>query len=70
MTAYRSVEGDTVDLIAFRHYGDEALAPAIFDANPGLADLGPILPPGTLVRLPDPESLPPPEAPAPIRLWS
>ena len=70
MTTYRSVEGDTVDLIAFRHYGDESRAAAVFDANPGLADLGPILPPGTLVRLPEPESLPPPEASAPIRLWS
>ena len=49
----RSREGDTVDQIAARCYdGDTAMTVAILEANPGLADLGPILPRGTLVSLP------------------
>lgn len=69
MSTYRTVEGDTVDLIAWRHYGDEALAAVIFDANPGLADLGAVLPTGTLVRLPDRADAPPPAGTGRVHLW-
>lgn len=69
MNTYRTVEGDTVDLIAWRHYGDEALATAIFDANPGLADLGAVLPSGTLVRLPDRADTPPTGGAGRVHLW-
>ncbi|WP_056033353.1 tail protein X [Loktanella sp. 3ANDIMAR09] len=49
-----SVAGDTVDLICRRQYGDESgFVEAVLNANPGLAGLGPILPVGTPVRLPD-----------------
>ncbi len=49
----RSREGDTVDQIAARCYdGDTTMTVAILEANPGLADLGPIVPRGTLVSLP------------------
>lgn len=55
-TADRTVisqQGDTVDLIAARHYdGDTAMTVAILEANPGLAAHGPILPHGTTVVLP------------------
>ena len=48
----RAGQGDTVDLIAWRHYGDERMATAILDTNPGLSALGTVLPIGTLVKLP------------------
>lgn len=49
-----AMQGDTVDLICHRHYGKTAgITEQIYAANPGMADLGPILPLGTLVTLPD-----------------
>lgn len=62
---YRTVDGDMVDLIAWRHYGREAAMADILDANPGLAARGPVLPAGVEIELPD---LPPP-APATVKLW-
>lgn len=48
-------QGDTVDLICYRHYGHTAgVTEAVLAANPGLADLGATLPIGTPVRLPAP----------------
>lgn len=60
-------EGDTVDAICWRAYGrTRGMVERVLDANPGLADLGPLLPMGTPVELPD-------ESPAPektlINLW-
>jgi phage tail protein X len=47
-------QGDTVDAICWRIYGRTAsVTEAVLDANPGLADLGPVLPHGTAVILPD-----------------
>lgn len=47
-------QGDTVDAIAWRHYGrTRGVVEAILAANPGLADFGPVLPLGTRVQLPD-----------------
>lgn len=52
---YVSLEGDTVDMISFHRFGDVAgQVEAILAFNPGLADLGPILPLGTIVNLPIP----------------
>lgn len=61
----RAQQGDTVDLIAYRHYGDAGMATAILDANPGLSALGPVLPIGT------PVNLPPKQTPtrAAVKLW-
>lgn len=47
-------EGDTVDLIAFNRFGVHGMEAAILDANPGLADRGPALPIGLVVRIPVP----------------
>jgi len=59
-------QGDTVDLIAWRHYGaDASMTRTVLLENPGLAGLGPVLPIGTKVILPD---LPAPAASG-IRLW-
>lgn len=55
----RARQGDTVDAIAWREYGDTAMTEAILIANPGLADHGEVLPQGTPVRLP-PRATPPP----------
>lgn len=49
-----ALQGDTVDLICHRHYGVTAgTTEAVYAANPGLAELGPILPLGTNITLPD-----------------
>jgi len=54
---YISKEGDTVDLVCYRHYGYTAvITETVLAANPGLAALGPILPTGTEFTLPDLES--------------
>jgi phage tail protein X len=60
-----TVRGENIplDLLLWRRYGvrGQSLVGAALDINPGLADLGPILPLGTTVIIPD---LPPETAPA------
>lgn len=52
-TVYVSEQGDMVDKVAWQHYGTErGTTEAILDANPGLADHGPILPAGVKIILP------------------
>ncbi len=55
-----------VDEICARIYGDESMTVAVYEANPGLAERGAILPAGLAIILPE-------QAPAPvrspIRLW-
>lgn len=52
-TIIHALQGDTVDLIAARTYdGDTSMTVDILEANPRLADLGPVLPLGTPVVLP------------------
>lgn len=55
MLYYRSKDGDTVDRIAWQHYGrqNERVVERVLDANPGLADHGPVLPEGVRVALPE-----------------
>lgn len=49
----RSLQGDTLDLILFRHYGYTAgITEQVLNLNPGLAALGPILQTGTLINMP------------------
>ncbi|QBP10101.1 tail protein X [Cupriavidus metallidurans] len=49
-----TMQGDTVDAICHRVYGQTAgITEAVLEANQGLADLGPVLPHGTLVDVPD-----------------
>lgn len=53
-TDYSSVQGDTVDAICRRAYGDESgFVEVVLENNPGLAAVGPILSIGTVVQLPD-----------------
>lgn len=46
-------QGDTLDALCWRHLGTtEGLVERALELNPGLAELGPVLPHGVLVRLP------------------
>jgi phage tail protein X len=67
-TRYDTREGDTVDYIAWRHYGTaDASAPLqVLQANPGLADRGPVLPAGVTITLPE---LATPAQVEGVRLW-
>lgn len=68
MTQYMTSEGDTADYIAWKHYGtqDGRVVEQLVDANPGLADMGPVLPAGVLVSLPEIELQTEAQA---VRLW-
>lgn len=53
-TTVIALQGDTVDLLCLRHLGTTAgVTEAVYELNRGLADLGPILPLGRAVILPD-----------------
>lgn len=54
MDTVRAIEGDTLDALIWRarRLGPAEL-PAVLAANPGIAALGPVLPKGTPVRLPE-----------------
>lgn len=50
----KSLQGDTVDLICWRYYGRTAgVLEQVIDTNKGLAALGPVLPMGTMITLPE-----------------
>jgi phage tail protein X len=61
----RTLQGDTVDLLALRACGDTAMTVAILESNPGLARLGPLLPAGLLVTVPETT----PAKATPVTLW-
>ncbi|EOA7126554.1 TPA: tail protein X [Yersinia enterocolitica] len=45
---------DTVDALCWRNYGrTEGVTEAVYQANPRLAELGPVLPAGYWLELPD-----------------
>lgn len=55
----RALQGDTVDLLCWRHLGrTTGVVEQTYAMNPGLAALGPTLPTGTLVTLPGAEQSP------------
>lgn len=66
MTVYRTIDGDMPDAICKTYLGSEAHLPALLDANPHLADLGPVWPAGVLVTLPVVTEV---VASGQIRLW-
>ena len=50
----RANQGETLDALCWRVLGRTAsVTETALAANPGLADLGPVLPLGTIVSLPD-----------------
>lgn len=66
MSTHRTTCGDMVDAICKAHYGREDMTAAVYEANPGLAALGPVLPKGVLIDLPN---VPAQTVRKPIRLW-
>ncbi|MGX5141568.1 tail protein X [Enterobacter hormaechei] len=53
MKAY-ALQGDTLDAICVRYYGrTEGVVETVLEANPGLSELGVILPHGTVIELPE-----------------
>jgi len=55
MLTVRANQGDTLDAICYRVFGRTAgVVEAALASNNGLADLGPVLPAGTQVTLPEP----------------
>ncbi|GAK43589.1 tail X family protein [Tepidicaulis marinus] len=64
---YRTSDGDMVDFICWKHYGVQSGAvEAVLEANEGLAALGPRLPAGVTITLPD---LRPKVEVKTVRLW-
>jgi phage tail protein X len=62
---------DTLDGLLWRHAGRTAgLVETTLSANPGLAAIGPVLPHGHAVEIPDSALAAPPQADRPlIQLW-
>ncbi len=53
MDTTRAMDGETVDRVALRVYGDTSMSADILETNPGLSALGPVLPRGTKIALPE-----------------
>lgn len=64
-------EGITADLLLFRTYGvsGQALVEEFYDINPGVAALGPVLPLGTVVTIPDQPAVTSPAVAQPVTLF-
>ncbi|HEY2452309.1 MAG TPA: tail protein X [Scandinavium sp.] len=63
----RAMQGDTLDALCVRYYGrTESVVEAVLQANPGLSELGVILPHGTAIDLPDVDTSPTAES---LNLW-
>ncbi len=59
LQAVRSIEGDTIDKICQRYLGFTAdVTEQVFDNNPHIAKLPPVLPLGTIIYLPTQTSAP------------
>ncbi|MCF6344183.1 MAG: tail protein X [Devosiaceae bacterium] len=67
MAEYISIEGDMVDMICRKEYGDESgYVEKVFEANPKLVSYGAVLPAGITIFLP--EIIAQPDLPL-ISLW-
>lgn len=56
----RAHQGDTLDALCWRHLGrTRGVVERALELNPGLADLGPVLPHGLEVQLPEIKTGPP-----------
>ena len=62
-------QGDSLDALLYRHLGTSDGLETIYADNPGLATLGPILPMGTRVTLPELASVQSRENTTLIQLW-
>ena len=67
--AVRANQNDTVDSLCWRHYGRTAgVTEAVLEANPGLADHGPILPQSLVVNMPEAQTTAPQRQM--VQLWN
>lgn len=66
MKTYLTKDGEVLDAICKRELGSEAHVPAVLEANPHLADQGPIYGAGVRIILPEVIE---PVAKGEIRLW-
>jgi len=67
--AVRTNQNDTVDALCWRFYGRTAgVTEAVLEANPGLADYGPILPLGLVVNMPEAQTSAPQRQM--VQLWN
>lgn len=66
---YTSRDGDLLDEIVWRYYGrqDNQLVERVLEANRGLADYGPALPPGLTILFP---AAPEPQPATRLQLFS
>ncbi|MDR9876582.1 tail protein X [Pseudomonas allii] len=68
-TPVRTIQNDTVDALCWRFYGRTAgVTEAVLEANPGLADHGPILPQGLFVNMPEAQTTAPQRQM--VQLWN
>jgi phage tail protein X len=64
---YVTQQFDEVDAICWRYYGrTQQTVEVVLAANPGLADMAPVLPDGLVISLPD---LPAPSTAETVRIW-
>ncbi len=64
---YTTRQFDEVDYICWRYYGrTQQTVELVLSANPGLADMAPVLPEGMLISLPD---APEPSTSETVRIW-
>lgn len=65
---YRTKRGDMLDAICHDYYkGRPGTTEEVLNANPGLSKLGPVLPEGMVIELPD---LQPAEDTSKVVLWN
>ncbi len=63
---YTTKDGDVLDRLCWKYYGFESAVTAVLEANPGLADLGPVLSAGVEITLPEVTT---PEPNQGINIW-
>jgi phage tail protein X len=65
---YATKYGDMLDAICHEYYsGRPGATELVLNANPGLADLGPVYPVGIIIELPE---LPVVESKSTVTMWS
>ncbi|QDH14059.1 phage tail protein [Formicincola oecophyllae] len=68
---YKTQQSQLLDEILWMVFGSssDAMLASVYNANPGLADYGPILPGGLAITLPDGLGAAPPATNQAVRLW-
>lgn len=65
-----AIQGDTLDALCWRHLGrTQGVVEATLELNPGLAELGPVLPVGTWVELALPAQVTATTRRSTVNLW-